>query len=292
MLAIDLNCSIYWSKIRDLLCLLPLQQNRVHHSMEDAGHKLKRVREKLNLRFREVEDASQQIAIKRNNDEFLVAISRLSDIENRGTVPSIFRIYSLCSIYRLNFVKVLKWYGVDLSQSAADSLLTPKQATHLSDVFADPAAIVDVPASFDPGLNLAQTTYLSRMIEKWGTFPLEMFQSLDLKTKRYAFIGSEDWFMYPLLRPTSLVVIDDTKRKPSAGGWSSEFDRPIYFLEHREGYACSWCSIAEKQLILVPHPASLCKTKIYNYPEDITVIGQVTGVAMWLDEFTGGRVRS
>ena len=260
--------------------------------MEDAGYKLKRVREKLNLRFREVEEASQQIANKRNNDEFLVAISRLSDIENRGTVPSIFRIYSLCSIYRLNFVEVLKWYGVDLSQSAADSLLTPKQATHPADVFTDPAAVAEIPSSFDPGLNLTQTTYLSRMIEKWGTLPLEMFRNLNLKTKRYAFIGSEDWFMYPLLRPTSLVVIDETKRKPSADGWSSEFDRPIYFFEHQEGYACSWCSIADKQLILVPHPASSCKTKIYNYPEDITVIGQVTGIAMWLDEFTGGRVRS
>ncbi len=260
--------------------------------MEDAGLKLKRVREKLNLRFREVEEASQQIAAKWNNDEFLVALSRLSDIENRGTVPSIFRIYSLCTIYRLNFVEVLAWYGVDLSQSAADSLITPNPKTHPVDLLNEITHSVEGPIAFDPGMDLQRTTYLSRMIAKWGPLPVQMFHGLDLKNQHYAFIGSDDWFMYPLLRPGSLVAIDETQRKPINSGWTSEFERPIYFFEHRDGYACSWCSVTDKQLFLVPHPASLCETRIYNHPQDITVIGQVTGVAMQLVEQAGPRTRS
>ena len=104
--------------------------DRVHHNMEDAGQRLKRARERLNLRFREVEEASQRIAEKRKNDEFIVALSRLSDIENRGTVPTIYRIYSLSAIYRLDFAEILEWYGIDLSMAASDSQLFPVEKTH------------------------------------------------------------------------------------------------------------------------------------------------------------------
>ena len=37
--------------------------------MEDAGQKLKRVRERLNLRYRDVEQASLRISERRQNDE-------------------------------------------------------------------------------------------------------------------------------------------------------------------------------------------------------------------------------
>ena len=57
------------------------------HATEDAGQRLKRARERLKLRFRDVEEASAKIAAKRGNDEFVVALSRLADIENKGTVP-------------------------------------------------------------------------------------------------------------------------------------------------------------------------------------------------------------
>ena len=60
--------------------------------MDDAGQRLKRARERLNLKFREVEEASKLIAKKRNNQEFVILLSRLSDIENEGTVPSLYRL--------------------------------------------------------------------------------------------------------------------------------------------------------------------------------------------------------
>ena len=70
--------------------------------MERPGEKLKHVRERLKLTYRDVEKASQQLAQRRASDEFAIALSRLADIENKGTVPTIFRLYSLCAIYRLN----------------------------------------------------------------------------------------------------------------------------------------------------------------------------------------------
>jgi transcriptional regulator with XRE-family HTH domain len=74
--------------------------------MEEAGQKLKRVRERLRLKFRDVEEASARIAARHGSDEFIVALSRLADIENKGTMPSVYRLYSLCAIYRLEMDSV------------------------------------------------------------------------------------------------------------------------------------------------------------------------------------------
>lgn len=252
--------------------------------MEEAGQKLKRVRERLNLRYRDVEDASLRIAERHQNDEFIVALSRLSDIENKGTVPTVFRLYTLCTIYRLDLLEVLQWYGVDLSHLPADAAAIELEKTHAIHFQPHNQGEVLLPLALDPGLDLTKTTYLSRMIQRWGKLPLMLLHSLDLKTHRYAFVGSEDWSMYPLLQPGSLLLLDETKRKIVSSGWTNEFDRPIYFLEHRDGYACGWCNLEGNRLVLQPHPASMCNPQVFLYPDEIDVVGQVTGVAMRLDQ--------
>jgi len=258
---------------------------------EDAGQRLKRARERLNLRYREVEEASLRIAQRRRNDEFVIALSRLADIENKGTVPTIYRLYSLCSIYRLDFQQVLEWYGVDLSALPADSLSVIIERTHPVGYSPDDRGDVLLPLTLDPGLDPRRTTYLSRMIQKWGRLPLMLLNGLDLKNHRYGFIGTEDWTMYPLLQPGSFVLIDETRRKLVTSGWAHEFERPIYFFEHRNGYACCWCNLAENRLVLQPHTASGCNPEIFLYPDEIDVIGQVTGVAMRLDQGKRRRTR-
>src|SRR5205823_10257739 len=105
---------------------------------------------------------------------------------------------------------------------------------------------------------------------------------LDPKEQRYGFIGTDDWFMYPLLQPGSFVVIDETRRRIQNDGWTNEFDRPIYFLEHRTGYLCGWCSLNEDTLIMVSHPASAQNPRVFAMLAGVDVIGLVVGVAMCL----------
>jgi transcriptional regulator with XRE-family HTH domain len=250
--------------------------------MEEPGQKLKRARERLNLRFREVEEASTKIARRHNNDEFIVALSRLADIENKGTIPSIYRLYSLCAIYRLDLPEVLSWYGVPLDGVPGDADVIENGRTHLVG-FRPEEGEVQLPIALDPGLDLSRTAFLSRLIQQWGTVPLTLLSNIDLRNYRYGYIGTDDWSMFPLIPPGSLVVIDDSKRRIAASGWSSEYDRPIYFLEHREGYVCGWCSMRDGQLIVQPHPASNCDVESYAYPNEIEVVGQITRVAMRLD---------
>jgi len=249
--------------------------------MEEAGQKLKRVRERLRLKFRDVEEASARIAARHGNDEFIVALSRLADIENKGTIPSLYRLYSLCAIYRLDLPEVLSWYKVSLSELPADADVIQHARTHPVG-FQPEEGEVQVPLALDPGLDISKTIFLSRLIQRWGTLPLMLLNHIDLKNFRYALIGTDDWSMFPIIPPGSLVVVDDTSRKIATSGWTSEYDRPIYFLEHRDGYACGWCTMRAGQLTVQFHPVSGCDPETYAYPGEIEVIGQVTQVAMRL----------
>ena len=262
--------------------------------MEEAGHKLKKRREELKLRYRDVEELSEKIASLHRNDEYLIAISRLADIENKGIVPTMYRLYSLCAIYRIDLTEVLEWYGVDVTQLPSDSAsLGAGQATHLMKFSGSGyAGNVLLPLALDPGIDLKRTTYLSRMIQRWGKLPLMLLGNLDLKAHRYGYVGTDDWHMHPLISPGSLVLIDETKRKILTSGWTTEFERPIYFFERRDGYSIGWATLSDSALILQPHPSSDACPEIYEYPTEIEIIGQVVGVAMRLDPGRRRRTRS
>jgi transcriptional regulator with XRE-family HTH domain len=257
--------------------------------MEDPGQKLRRIRERLNLRVRDVELASQKIADKYHNDDFTVLINRVSEIENRSLVPTLHKLYSLCAIYRLDFQEVLQWYGISLSALASDGASVDIPQTHVLSFHGSTAhnsvqGEVLLPLALDPGLDLRRTTYLTRMVQRWGKLPLLFLESLNLKEQRYALIGTEDWFMSPLLPPGTFVSIDETQRKIVNSTWNNEFERPLYFFEHRQGFACGWANMEADRLILMPHPLSPCNPQIYKYPNDIDLIGQVSGIAMRLDQ--------
>lgn len=265
--------------------------------MEEASQRLKRARERLSLKYREVEEFSQRIADRYRNDEFVISISRLSDFENRGAVPSIFKLYSLCVIYRLEMGEVLRWYGVDPSRMPSDAAEMVVERTHLVGFGREgmsrvASAEIQVPLSLDPGLDLQQTTFLSRFIQNWGVLPLMLVSGYEPKIYQYALIGEQDWYMFPILQPGSLVLIDDTRKKVAEDGWEGEHDRPIYLLEHREGWLCAWCDVNEDRLIALPHPSGQDSPRIFAGAGEVEVVGQVMGVANRFRTVTRPRPRS
>lgn len=94
--------------------------------------------------------------------------------------------------------------------------------------------------------------------------------------------------MFPLLLPGSLLQVDEAKTEVVAGVWRSEFERPVYFVETREGFRCCWCSLKGDQMVLQPHPLSPVPVKVLRYPQEAEVVGQVVGVAMRLGEWRHG----
>jgi len=63
-----------------------------------GGQKLRSLREVLGYTMRDVEAGSLQVSRRLGNEEFAIPPSRLSDIETKGVVPSIYRLYTLAAI--------------------------------------------------------------------------------------------------------------------------------------------------------------------------------------------------
>jgi transcriptional regulator with XRE-family HTH domain len=258
--------------------------------MEIAGQRLRRARERLGLRFRDVELASQQIAQRHNNDDFGVLISRLSDIESHGTLPSIYRLYSLCCIYRLDLVEVLGWFGIPMDSMASDVCSVQIEKTHPISLNPDGAEVL-LPISLDPGLDLRRTTFLSEVVQRWGKLPLALVGGSDIKRYRYGFVGTADWSMNPTIPAGALLVVDDSKRKIQTSGWRNQEERPIYFVGTRDGYFCRWLSLKDGIVSLIPDPSS--DAPVLTYPlDEVDMIGQVVGLAISLDPEKRPRSRS
>jgi hypothetical protein len=234
--------------------------------------------------MREVEGASARIAARHGNDEFLIAPSRLSDIETKGVVPSIYRLYSLAIIYRLDVREILAWFGIDLGAAAQDLVLSLPPKSHRAE-FLPASGVMQLPIRLDPSFDARRTANLGRIVEQWGTVPLAYLEQFSHDQYTYAYVGSEDLTMYPLLPPGTFLQVDETRNRVVQGVWHSEYERPIYFVETREGYTCCWCTLQGDNIVLQPHSLSPVAPRMLRHPKDAEVIGQVVGIAVKLGEW-------
>src|SRR5689334_1873755 len=107
-----------------------------------------------------VEAASSQLAAKYNNPDYLISLSRLSDIETKGIVPNIYRLYSLSVIYRQDFQELVQMFDVHLKNIPDDLGLVDIPVTHRSTVL-DGIRDMDVPVRIDPGFDESSSTTLA-----------------------------------------------------------------------------------------------------------------------------------
>src|SRR5229473_694022 len=139
--------------------------------------------------LRDVELASTSLAESRGIEEFIINPSRLSDIETKGVVPSIYRLYVLSVIYRADFTELLKLYGVDLSATAADLAVCQPARTHRLEMVTNQVS-VPVPVKLDPAFDLRLSSNFGRMVESWGAVPLQFLSELAKKKYTYGYIGT------------------------------------------------------------------------------------------------------
>ena len=257
---------------------------RTRGIMVTGGQNLRTLREKLGLTMRDIETASERIARKHdNNEEYLIPISRLSDFETKGVIPSIYRLYSLAVIYRREVKELLAWYGIDVNIPIADLEAAAPPRSHVSRALSN-IQTVHMPVRMDPAFDPRKTMNFGRMVEQWGTVPLiylEQFSKVDFT---YGYVGSDDLTMYPILPPGSFIQVNESLNKVSDGGWRSEYERPIYFVETREGHVCCWCTLGREDIILQSHPLSPVPPRVVRHAH-AEIVGQIVGVAMRLGEW-------
>jgi transcriptional regulator with XRE-family HTH domain len=242
------------------------------------GLRLRQTREALGPTNRDVEKASYQIAVRRGRPGFILHNSRLADIENRGVVPSLYKLYSLATILHLDPLEISNWYQAPFRETLQEGASFPSPRTHLSE---SPR-----PKAVGRG---AEHTWDSEYTELLQARPAEVVPMPHVERSanshyRYGYVGLSDRRMVSLLRPGSTVLIDTTLRRIEDTECSNEYDRPMYFVELRNGYRCGWFQKGRSRRIMQPHTLPRCAPKAWRTPEDAEIVAQVVGVISYLSE--------
>jgi transcriptional regulator with XRE-family HTH domain len=250
-------------------------------SRSDAGQRLRAERERLRLSTRQVESLSQQIAREKRSQEYALSHTWVSEIENGKFVPTLFKLYSLSVIYHRGLHEILDFFGISYRDLKNDQKYVPLPHTSLLGENRDAMPTIDAPVELRGSMQLEETNLLSRMFKRWGEIPVGLLQQLDLRSSLYGYIGVNDYTLYPHIRPGSFVQIDSRQRN-IVSGWQNEYERPIYFVELRDAYVCSWCELLGRELTLIPSQGSRMQARRIRYPDDADIVGRVTAVTMQL----------
>jgi transcriptional regulator with XRE-family HTH domain len=225
---------------------------------------------------------TQLVAAEHRTEDFTISHARLVQIENEGSTPSLQKLFALSIVYGVPLVRLLDLYlNLDSAARLHSSMQLPN--THLSSIeHATGQAHAPTTANRALAVENKETRVLNSSTEIHPEALSPLIRHLRNGKFRYGLIGSSDYTMYPMIRPGSMVQIDDSRKTPKPARYQSEYDRPIYFIELRGKFICSWCELHGNRLVSTPHPASPCRTQVFAYPNEAEIVGQVIGVALSL----------
>jgi transcriptional regulator with XRE-family HTH domain len=230
-----------------------------------AGQKLKGLRNKRNITVREVEHASRRIAEAKGDKRFCISNGWLAQLENGVSEPSICKLFSLSVIYHANFLDLVRLYNVDADEREK---YEPVANPHLTQLIRGRNKVEPGSSSVIPVLHPDMPTSLTPEIQGNGVRAPGI---------TYGHLGSTDFTMYPMIRPGALLKIDTSQNKLAQIAWRNEYERPIFFVELREAYACGWCELQGNQLLIIPHHSSPASVRRFTYPREAEIVGRVIG---------------
>src|SRR6185437_15113447 len=247
------------------------------------GQYLKEVRQRLGMSLRDVQDASAVIAAEEGRHGFFISAAHMNRIEMDVHTPSALKLFTICAVYALDMHDVMRRYGADASRLKLyrERFLRKLTRPVSSEIYGTEEKMI-IPIRLDPSFRWQTTTLINRVVAQWGEVPAAFLVGCNPRQRTYAYIGEDDLRMQPLIRPGSLVMIDTRHRRVEQRRYENEFDRPIYFIELRNGYRCAWCEIAGSRLRVIPAPASGYPVENFSLPNEAEVVGQVVNVAMRL----------
>lgn len=227
------------------------------------GEALKRLRIDRNITVRDVECASHRIATAKGNRRFQISNGWLVQLENGTSEPSASKLFSLSVIYNVQLVTMLRLYDIDVSETENIRVVAQPEINHLigdgRNILPGDSELVS-PAASESGSSKPKHENVSGA------------EAMLLR----GYIGINDLTMYPLIRPGAFVLIDSKQRRVESQVWRNEHERPIYFVELRNGYACGWCELNRKKLTIIPHPLSPVPVRQFSVPTEAEIVGRVT----------------
>ena len=233
------------------------------------GGMLRAARVRWGLSLKEVEERSQILAQHWKKPECWVSESWLDRVERQNRELAGTKLLVLAAIYGLTMDEML----ASFSAPAGTPSLLERKGPNKTLLF--PRGPLDEEAKRWLPEHLVTDPppeHTMLVTTASGTLPVHY---------RRGVIGRSDRTLDPMVRAGSIVLIDTTlcsieSRKRS----QTEFERPIYFLITRTGYASGFCELDqyEEWLTLVPHALSVEQNKRFRYKKEIEVLGTVTAV--------------
>ncbi len=231
----------------------------------DAGQQLRFLRVRRGITLRDVQQASRRIADAKADRRYCLSNGWLVQLESCVSQPNIFHLFALGAIYRVPFVELLRLYQIDVDEQETYELLANPQLTEL--VSLNDLRLHSAPPD--------TSTILSRDLVSTLPLPPTFEDGNGHSNTIYARLGANEVTMYPLIRPGSVLQIDTRQNRVVESEWRNEFERPIYFVELRAGYACGWCDLQGNQLRIVPYLRS--PVREFIYPREAEIVGRVVG---------------
>ena len=226
-----------------------------------AGQQLRFLRQRRGITLRDVQQASRRIADAKGEPKYRISNGWLVQLESCDSPPNIFHLFALGATYRVPFYEFLHLYGIDVNEQEKYEAVAHPQVTQL--LPPNNLQLDSIP--------LSTRTRLAPEVP--ASMPFEQGNG-DSKIV-WGRLGTADRTMYPLIRPGSVLQIDTQQNRVEKGEWNNEFDRPIYFVELRGGYACGWCDVEGTQLRIIPYLRS--SVREFAYPREAEIIGRVVG---------------
>jgi transcriptional regulator with XRE-family HTH domain len=252
-----------------------------------TNQNLKALRDSRNITVREVELESRRIAEAKGDKRFYISNARLTQLENDPlSEPSLWKLFSLSAIYNVRFTELMRFYNLDTDKTDEYNAIATPGGTRL---------LPDMPHAYRTTEFLKD---LIKMPEKTTLLP-RLVQSVDDKSDvakldgdsqftSYGYIGLDDFTMYPLIRPGSFVWLDTRQNKLRLIARRTEYERPVYFVELRDGYSCAWCELQGNQLLLIPHHSSPVSIRRFTHPKEAEIVGRVVKFSTpWVDQGSG-----
>ncbi len=258
---------------KNLKAMSPLET--AHARRADPGKCIRELREERLVKASDIERTSRAIADSKGNADFYVSHSTLADIE-AGSVPSIYKLFSLAVCLGVPLDKLLSPFGIDSGEATS---MVVRGSEPLPALVPQEAGF-RFQLNFDTQFAFLETTLLRVPPQDAGVLPGTLPRRLDPKRYRYAVIGSKDDTMGELLPPGSLIEIDTTQITVQVFSWRSMRDRPLYLVWHTKGHTCCWCQLDGRELTLLPHPLSPHPVRRCKVPVEATIIGRVLNA--WL----------
>src|SRR5262249_649578 len=185
------------------------------------------------LSLAEIERLSRSIAEQKGSPDYCISPDTWGEIE-RGTAPSIYKLFSLAVCLNVPYERVMQAFGVDPFEANAG--VEPERSELVRINLRELGFSFEL--NLDRHFDLGQTHLLDAESEAWHHLPAPLQERLNPSRYQYGLIGSDDNSMGEMIPAGSLVEIDRRQTSLERSAWKTLQERPVYVIRHAQGYSC------------------------------------------------------